>query len=74
LQFGGHHLALNNTYRDGVLVGATPSFRAIEPYTAVDHNGATYAPQLQEWQAFVALLAGSASRSRSPTARSSASP
>jgi hypothetical protein len=57
LQSGGHHLALNNTYRDGVLVGATPSFRAIEPYPAVDHNGATYAPQLQEWQAFVALLA-----------------
>lgn len=31
LQFGGHHLALTNTYRDGALIGATPSFRGIEP-------------------------------------------
>lgn len=57
LQFGGHHLALNNTYRDGVLVGATPSFRAIEPHTAIEHDGTILKPQLQEWETFVALLA-----------------
>lgn len=57
LQFGGHHLALTNTYRDGVLVGATPSFRAIEPQTAIEHQGRTLRPQLDEWEAFVALLA-----------------
>ena len=31
LQFGGHHLAVANTYTDGKLAGATPSFRGIEP-------------------------------------------
>jgi hypothetical protein len=57
LQFGGHHLALTNTYRGGVLVGATPSFRGIEPHTAIRHDGATLRPQLDELEAFVALLA-----------------
>lgn len=31
LQFGGHHLALNHTYLDAELVGATPAFRGAEP-------------------------------------------
>ena len=57
LQFGGHHLAVTNTYRDGLLVGATPSFRAIEPQTEIQFEGATLRPQLDEWEAFVALLA-----------------
>ncbi|ANF57158.1 DUF3500 domain-containing protein [Halotalea alkalilenta] len=57
LQFGGHHLALTNTYRDGVLVGATPSFRAIEPHTVVELDGVTIRPQRDEWEAFVSLLA-----------------
>lgn len=30
-QFGGHHLAVANTYTDGALAGATPAFRGIEP-------------------------------------------
>ncbi|RYZ24963.1 MAG: DUF3500 domain-containing protein, partial [Propionibacteriaceae bacterium] len=34
LQFGGHHLAVANTYTDGKLAGATPSFRGVEPFTA----------------------------------------
>ncbi|WP_249976906.1 DUF3500 domain-containing protein [Vreelandella olivaria] len=57
LQFGGHHLALTHTYRDGVLVGATPSFRAIEPHAVVELDGITIRPQRDEWQAFVSLLA-----------------
>ncbi|MBX5242026.1 DUF3500 domain-containing protein [Rhizobium sp. NLR22b] len=57
LQFGGHHLALTNTYRHGALVGATPSFRGIEPAFPFEYNGVTYAPQRQEMDAFLALLA-----------------
>lgn len=57
LQFGGHHLALTNTYRDGVLVGATPSFRAIEPHDGIQQGAITLRPQRDEWEAFVALLA-----------------
>ncbi|MEW5423441.1 DUF3500 domain-containing protein [Amorphus sp. 3PC139-8] len=57
LQFGGHHLAVANTYRDGLLIGATPSFRGMEPLTPIDHDGRSIAPQLQEHEAFVAVLA-----------------
>jgi hypothetical protein len=64
LQFGGHHLALTNTYRGGVLVGVTPSFRGIEPHTAIRHGGATLRPQLDELEAFVALLASLDPRQR----------
>ncbi|MFJ5985376.1 DUF3500 domain-containing protein [Lentzea sp. NPDC092896] len=55
LQFGGHQLAIANTYQDGRLVGATPSFRGIEPQTFT-LDGVTYEPERQEWSAFVALL------------------
>lgn len=64
LQFGGHHLALTNTYRDGVLVGATPSFRGIEPHAAIRHDGAILRPQLDELEAFIALLASLDPRQR----------
>lgn len=57
LQFGGHHLALNNSYRGGNLIGATPSFRAIEPHDVIQHSGTTLRPQRDEWEAFVTLLA-----------------
>ncbi len=56
LQFGGHQLAVANTYKDGKLVGATPSFRGIEPQT-FEIGGVTYEPERQEWGAFVTLLA-----------------
>ncbi len=58
LQFGGHHLAVANTYVDGALAGATPSFRGIEPLTTVDEDGETVQPEQQEQAAFAALLAG----------------
>jgi hypothetical protein len=59
LQFGGHHFALSNTYNAGKLVGATPSFRAVEPM-AIFSNGAqiNVQPIEQERAAFSALLKG----------------
>lgn len=56
LQFGGHHLALSNTYTDGTLAGATPSFRGIEPFTTVEQDGVTVQPEQQEQEAFAAML------------------
>jgi hypothetical protein len=56
LQFGGHHLAVANTYVDGRLAGATPSFRGIEPFTTVQQGDETVQAEQQEAQAFSALL------------------
>ncbi|GAA3561412.1 hypothetical protein GCM10022197_16280 [Microlunatus spumicola] len=58
LQFGGHHLAVANTYTDGKLAGATPSFRGIEPNDPFDLNGRTNQPMKVKEAAFTALLAG----------------
>ena len=58
LQFGGHHLAVANTYKNGNLVGATPSFRAVEPFASFTSGGATYQPIVQERDAFAAIYAG----------------
>jgi hypothetical protein len=56
LYFGGHHLAFSNTYKDGALTGATPSFRGVEPFTAFRENGRDNAPMAQEQAAFASLL------------------
>lgn len=56
LYFGGHHLAFANTYKDGRLMGATPSFRGVEPFTAFAMNGRDNAPMAQEQAAFAAML------------------
>ena len=56
LQFGGHHLAVANTYIDGALAGATPSFRGMEPMDTVEQDGVTVQPEQQERDAFAALL------------------
>ena len=58
LYFGGHHLAFGSTYTDGVLVGATPSFRGVEPFTTFRENGRENAPMAQEQAAFAAMFAG----------------
>ena len=55
LQFGGHHLAVSNTYTDGELVSATPSFRGTEPTGEFTLDGETYDPLSQETAAFTAL-------------------
>jgi hypothetical protein len=56
LYFGGHHLAFGTTYRDGRMIGATPSFRGVEPFTSFRENGRDNAPMAQEQAAFAAML------------------
>ncbi|SDR71287.1 Protein of unknown function [Friedmanniella luteola] len=57
-QFGGHHLAVANTYTDGKLAGATPAFRGVEPNTDFEQDGTSYpAPLKVKEAAFQALLA-----------------
>jgi hypothetical protein len=58
LYFGGHHLAIGSTFKDGVMVGATPSFRGVEPFTTFHENGRDNAPMAQEQAAFAAMFAG----------------
>ncbi len=57
LQFGGHHFAFQNTYKNGKLTGATPSFRGVEPMAAISENGRTYQPLEQERAAFGEIIA-----------------
>ncbi|WP_375434910.1 DUF3500 domain-containing protein [uncultured Hymenobacter sp.] len=61
LQFGGHHLALNTTYKNGAVAGATPLFEGVEPLSfTVGSTGTipagTYAPLSSEKNAMAALL------------------
>ena len=56
LYYGGHHFAFSNTYIDGELAGATPSFRGIEPFPSFEMNGRTNVPMLQERDSFAAFL------------------
>ncbi len=51
----GHHKTVANTYKDGVLVGATPHFAAVEPLSFASGSN-TYSPINQERDAFVTLL------------------
>ncbi|MEU1168507.1 DUF3500 domain-containing protein, partial [Streptomyces sp. NPDC005921] len=44
LHFGGHHLALNLTYKDGAVEGTTPYFVGVEPTSWTDDDGTSYAP------------------------------
>lgn len=68
LQMGGHHLAIANTYVDGRLAGATPSFRGIEPLGTVTQDGVSLQPEQQERAAFAALL-GSLDQTQATTAK-----
>lgn len=56
LQFGGHHLAFSNTYKNGKLIGMTPSFRGVEPMNTFETNGKHYLPMEQERVAFKNIL------------------
>ncbi|MFN4144964.1 MAG: DUF3500 domain-containing protein [Runella sp.] len=56
VMFGGHHLAFQNTYSNGQLVGITPSFRGIEPVGTFNFNSVTNQPLEQEKSAFIAIL------------------
>jgi hypothetical protein len=66
-QFGGHHLAVANTYINGALAGATPAFRGIEPNGSFQYNGTANQPMAAKEAAFVALL-GSLSSDQLATA------
>ncbi|KUN62802.1 hypothetical protein AQJ54_30975 [Streptomyces griseorubiginosus] len=44
LHFGGHHLAVNITYKNGKVAGASPYFVGVEPSSWTDASGTTYAP------------------------------
>jgi hypothetical protein len=66
-QFGGHHLAVANTYTNGALAGATPAFRGIEPNGSFQYNGTTNQPMAVKEAAFAALL-GSLSTDQLTTA------
>ena len=56
LYFGGHHLAVGFTYTDGKLIGATPSFRGVEPFEKFSQNGRENQPMIHERDAFAAML------------------
>jgi len=58
LMFGGHHFAFANTYNGGKIIGATPSFRGVEPMEAINANGRIYQPLEQERQAFEEVIGG----------------
>ncbi len=58
IQFGGHHTAFANTYKDGVLTGATPSFRGVEPFGTFTWNGKSNQPLNSEQAALSAMLNG----------------
>lgn len=58
IQMTGHHRTVANTYVNGNLVGATPSFVATEPYASFTSGGNTYQPMLEEKTTLVNMLAG----------------
>lgn len=68
LQSGGHHVAMANTYSNGALAGATPSFRASEPFSAFTLDGSTYQPMIEERDALAAMF-GDLSTSQLNTAK-----
>lgn len=66
LQFGGHHLAINQTYSDGAVAGATPEFVGAEPL-AWTTGSAGYAPLSNEQEGMAAMLASLSDEQRATT-------
>ncbi|MEU9450845.1 DUF3500 domain-containing protein [Streptomyces sp. NPDC048277] len=58
LHFGGHHLALNLTYKDGEVEGTTPYFVGVEPTSWTGDDGTSYAPLDGMHDAMLNMLAG----------------
>ncbi|WP_433200035.1 DUF3500 domain-containing protein [Dactylosporangium sp. CS-047395] len=58
LHFGGHHLAVNLTYKAGKVEGATPFFVGVEPTSWTDADGTGHAPLRDMKDAMAALEAG----------------
>lgn len=67
LQLGGHHLAVNLTFNEGKLAGASPLFMGLEPKSWVV-GGKTYAPLKDNHDHLVSILA-SLSAEQKVTAR-----
>jgi hypothetical protein len=58
LHFSGHHLAVNITYVDGAVAGATPFFLGVEPTSWTADDGTAYAP-LDSMREGILALTGS---------------
>ena len=56
LQFGGHHLAFNATYKAGEVVSATPLHTGVEPTSWTTEDGTSYAPLASEHDGLVAMF------------------
>lgn len=71
LHFGGHHLAVNLTYKKGKVAGASPFFIGVEPTSWTDDDGTTYTP-LEEQRDGMLALTGSLTTEQLATAKLSA--
>ncbi|MGI4759361.1 MAG: DUF3500 domain-containing protein [Janthinobacterium lividum] len=64
LQFGGHHLATNITFGNGVVTGATPKFEGVEPLSFTTANatifptGTVVTPLGSEAATMLAMISG----------------
>jgi hypothetical protein len=72
LHFGGHHLAVNITYKDGKVSGASPFFTGVEPTSWTADDGTTYEP-LAKFRDGILQLTGSLSTEQLATAKLSES-
>ncbi|WP_406354360.1 DUF3500 domain-containing protein [Streptomyces sp. NBC_00658] len=68
LHFGGHHLAVNLTYKKGKVAGASPFFIGVEPTSWTADDGTTYSP-LEEQRNGMLALTGSLSTEQLATAK-----
>ncbi|WP_406459488.1 DUF3500 domain-containing protein [Streptomyces sp. NBC_01622] len=72
LHFGGHHLAVNQTYKKGKVAGASPFFVGVEPSSWTADDGTTYSPLEAQRNGMLALT-GSLSTEQLATAKLSES-
>ncbi|MEU9272595.1 DUF3500 domain-containing protein [Streptomyces sp. NPDC048251] len=72
LHFGGHHLAVNLTYKKGKVAGASPFFIGVEPTSWTADDGTTYTPMEAQRKGLLALT-GSLSTEQLAKAKLSAS-
>ncbi len=71
LHFGGHHLAVDLTYKKGKVAGASPFFLGVEPTSWTADDGTTYTP-LEEQRNGLLALTGSLSTEQLAAAKLSA--
>ncbi|WP_063790232.1 DUF3500 domain-containing protein [Streptomyces sp. NRRL B-24085] len=55
LHFGGHHLAVNITFKNGKVAGASPFFSGVEPTSWTADDGTTYEPMAEFRDGMLAL-------------------